>query len=39
LYEAILSCMKMEVCDMRGLYDKERGAENFCRVLDEVLGK
>ena len=37
LREAILSCMKMEVCDMRGLYDKERGAENFCRVLDEIV--
>jgi hypothetical protein len=29
--------MKMEVCDMKGLYAEECGAENFCRVLDEIV--
>lgn len=37
LYEAILSCMRMEVCDMKGLYAEECGAENFCWVLDDVV--
>ncbi|HJJ88374.1 MAG TPA: glycosyltransferase, partial [Methanocorpusculum sp.] len=37
LYEAILSCMKMDVADMKGLYAEECGAENFCRVLDEIV--
>ena len=36
LHTAILSCMQMKPADLRRLYAENNGAENFCRILDEI---
>lgn len=37
LHAAIRSCMKMPAKNLQNLYAENNGAENFCRVLDEIV--